>query len=226
MRRTVLFDLDGTLVDSVPDLLASGNRVGARMGLAQFTKDELVPMIGDGAGVLVRRLLASRGRDATAADLRAFVDDYTAHVADETRPYAGIPAVLDALSAAGWTLAVATNKPEAPARIVLDRLGLLGRFAAVAGGDTHPVRKPDPGHLLLTLAALGLDPLGAVMVGDHHNDLAAAAAADIPSVFVSWGYGQDTGATRAVDRPADLPGVIAELATAPRTSSRRRTSAS
>ena len=189
MTRILVLDLDGTLVDSVPDLLASCNRVMARRGLAPFTAPEVTAMVGDGAPALVGKLMAARNRPATPADLDDFLSDYMAHPAALTRPYPGAAAALDHLAAAGWTMAVCTNKPEAAARLLLGELGLLPRFAAIAGGDTYAVRKPDPGHLLQTIAAAGGAAAGAVMVGDHHNDMAAAHAAGVPAIFAAWGYG-------------------------------------
>jgi phosphoglycolate phosphatase len=209
--RLIVFDLDGTLVDSVPDLLASANRVMAARGLAPFVLDEVTPLVGDGAGVLVRRLLALRGQQAGPADLQDFVRDYMGHVADATVPYPGVLQTLETLGAAGWRMAVCTNKPEAPARAVLDALGLSRFFGTVAGGDTYPVRKPDPAHLLNTIRDAGGDPARAVMVGDHHNDLAAAAGADVPSIFASWGYGSDTGATAVAAAFVDVPGIAQHL---------------
>ncbi len=208
---TIVFDLDGTLVDSVPDLLASANRVMATRGLAPFTLDEVTPMVGDGAGILVRRLLASRGHVAGPDDMQDFVRDYMAHVADATLPYPGVIETLQSLHDAGSRLAVCTNKPEAPARAVLDALGLAGFFVALAGGDTYPVRKPDPGHLLNTIRDAGGNASRAIMVGDHHNDLAAAAGAEVPSIFASWGYGTDTGATAVATAFSDIPTIAARL---------------
>jgi phosphoglycolate phosphatase len=209
--RLIVFDLDGTLVDSVPDLLASANRVMTARGLAPFTLNEVIPLVGDGAAVLVRGLLALRGQPAGPADLQDFVRDYMGHVADATVPYPGVVETLETLGATGWRMAVCTNKPEAPARAVLDALGLSRFFATVAGGDTYPVRKPDPAHLLNTIRDAGGDPARAIMVGDHHNDLAAAAGADVPSIFASWGYGSDTGATAVATAFVDVPGIAEHL---------------
>jgi phosphoglycolate phosphatase len=208
---TIIFDLDGTLVDSVPDLLASANRVMAARGLAPFTLDEVTPMVGDGAGVLVRRLLAARGQEARPKDMQDFVHDYMAHVADMTRPYPSVIDTLQVLQDAGYRMAVCTNKPEAPARAVLDALGLSRFFAAVAGGDTYTTRKPDPAHLLNTIRYAGGAPSRSIMVGDHHNDLAAATGAGIPSIFASWGYGTNTGATAVASAFRDIPAIADRL---------------
>ncbi len=211
-RRTLLLDLDGTLVDSVPDLLASCNRVMADRGLAPLTAPEITAMIGDGAPALVRRAMTARDQAATeqdvAAFLAAFLDDYTAHPAVGTKPYPGVPEALDRLAGGGWRLAVCTNKPATPARALLEQLGLLRHFAAVGGGDSYPVRKPDPAHLLATLADAAGSPGAAIMVGDHRNDVAAATAARLPCIFAAWGYGPAAmaeGAAATATRAADLP---------------------
>ena len=208
MPQTLLLDLDGTLVDSVPDLLASCNRVFAPRGLAPFTAAEVTPMVGDGAGMLVRRAFAARGQEASQADIDDFLADYLAHVADHSVAFPGVAETLERLADAGWALAVCTNKPTVPARGLLEALGLLRYFAAVGGGDSYPVRKPDPAHLLATLRDAGGDASAAVMVGDHHNDLAAASGAGIPSIFAAWGYGPvatgDT-ATAVAQAFTDLP---------------------
>jgi phosphoglycolate phosphatase len=212
-RPVAVFDLDGTLVDSAPDLHAALDRLMAARGLRGFTHAEVVGMVGDGARRLVEWALAARGRPFDEAALDAFLADYTANAAVATRPFPGIPEALDALAAAGWRLAVCTNKPEAPARRLLDALGLLGRFAALGGGDSFPVRKPDPGHLLATIRAAGGDPARAVLIGDHRNDVAAAAGAGVPCVFALWGYGPPEmadGATLA-GHPGELPELLGRV---------------
>jgi len=167
MEATLLLDLDGTLVDTVPDLLASLNRLAASLGLSAFTAAEVIPMIGDGAAVLVRRAMAARGREATPADLQTLLDDYTANVAEGSRLFPGVEPTLRAMAADGWRFAVCTNKPVVPARELLASLGVLDLFAAVGGGDSYRTRKPDPKHLLATLAA----------------------DAGVPCIFAAWGYG-------------------------------------
>jgi phosphoglycolate phosphatase len=206
MARWMLLDLDGTLVDSVPDLMAAMNRGLASRGLAALSREAVRGFIGDGAKALVERGFAARGQVADAADLAAFLDDYGAHAAVETCAYPGVAEGLAALRAAGWTLAVCTNKPEAPARSLLAALGLAEFFAAVGGGDSFAVRKPDPGHLLATLAAAGGEVGRCVMVGDHHNDILAAAGAGVPGIWAAYGYGADvTGASATIRHFSELP---------------------
>ena len=207
MTRLAVFDLDGTLVDSAPDLHAALDRLMAARGLVPFTRAEVTAMIGDGAKVMVERALAARGRAFDQPALDQFLADYGAAAAVETRPFPGIPEALDALAGAGWRLAVCTNKPEAPARDLLAALGLAHRFAALGGGDSFPTRKPDPAHLRATIAAAGGAGDGVVMIGDHHNDIRAARGAGIPGLFVSWGYGPPAMAEGApiITRPEALP---------------------
>ncbi len=213
-RRTLVLDLDGTLVDSVPDLAAALNRLMMRRGLAGFADAAVAAMVGDGARVLVERGFAARGAAPDGGALAEFLADYTANAAHTTRPYPGVEATLGLLAEKGWRMAVCTNKPIAAARPLLAALGLARFFAAVSGGDSYAVRKPDPGHLLATLAEAGGEVGRALMVGDHHNDLAAASGAGMPAIFAAWGYGpraagRDAAAIAACF--ADLPAIVARL---------------
>ena len=189
MSRTLVFDLDGTLVDSLPDLKSALNRLMAARGFAPFGDAEVARMVGDGAQVLLDRAFSARGASADSAALAAYLADYTAHSAVASRLYPGVAETLAGLRARGWLLAVCTNKPEVPARHVLAALGVDHFFAAVGGGDSFPVRKPDPRHLLATLEAAGGRIPDALMAGDHANDVAAARGAGIGCVFAAWGYG-------------------------------------
>jgi phosphoglycolate phosphatase len=189
MARTLVLDLDGTLVDSAPDLAASLNRIMARRGLLPVTEAETKTMVGDGVAMLLKRAFAARGVVPDGAALEEFALDYTANAAVLTRPFPGAAAALESLAGQGWRFAVCTNKPEAPARALLAALGLADFFAAIGGGDSFPVRKPDPAHLLATLEAAGGSPQEAVMAGDHANDVKAAHSAGLPCIFAAWGYG-------------------------------------
>ncbi|MBY0338924.1 MAG: phosphoglycolate phosphatase [Acetobacteraceae bacterium] len=209
--RLAIFDLDGTLVDSAPDLHAALDRLMNARGLPGFARPEVTAMIGDGARALVTKALAARGRDFDEAALDAFLHDYEAHTTDHSAPFPGIEAALDRLATQGWRLAVCTNKPGLATARMLEALGLAGRFPVVVGGDALPVRKPDPGHVRGVLAACGATPGEAVMIGDHRNDVLAAQGAGVASVFCEWGYGQGVGATARCATPADLPDLLAGM---------------
>jgi phosphoglycolate phosphatase len=214
MSRTLALDLDGTLVDSLPDLAAALNRLAIQRGFLPFTPAEILPMVGDGIQALLDRAMAARGRTADPALLHTYLTDYTAHVADLTRPFPDVAATLARLRDDGWILAVCTNKPEAASRRLLTAVGLAHFFAAIGGGDSFPVRKPDPAHLLATLRAAGGDTARAAMVGDHHNDVLAATGAGLPCIFAAWGYGTPAmaeGAAAVAKKFAELPELAERL---------------
>lgn len=193
--RAVVFDLDGTLIDSAPDIAATLNRVLAADGHAPVGLDELRTMVGDGAMQLLVRGFAARGAAAEPRHLQAFIADYHVNSVRETQCYPGIVEALEALRAQGRLLGVCTNKPIIPATRILDTLGLSPYFTAVLGGDSVPYKKPDPRHLAATLAAM--EVVDAVMIGDHQNDIDAATGLGLPGIFVSWGYGQAEAAHTA-----------------------------
>jgi phosphoglycolate phosphatase len=214
MPRCLVFDLDGTLVDSAPDLAAAVNRLMVSRGFAPFTLAEVTAMVGDGVQVLLDRAFAARGATADGRALADYSADYGANFAVATTPFPGTEAALRQMAEAGWRMAVCTNKPEAMARDVLKATGLADYFAAVGGGDSFPVRKPDPAHLLATLAAAGAEASRAVMVGDHRNDILAATGAGLPGVFAAWGYGplaMADGAAAVATAVADIPGIAERL---------------
>jgi phosphoglycolate phosphatase len=205
VARILLLDLDGTLVDTAPDICAALNRLMGARSLAPFTLPQTAAMIGDGVAVLVQRAFAARGLTPDAQAVAEFGGDYDAHVADESRPFPGVPAFLRAHAEAGWRMAVCTNKPEAAARKLLEATGLMPLMCAIGGGDSFPVRKPDPAHLLATLRLAGGDPAASVMVGDHANDVVAAQGAGVKSVFVTWGYGPPAMGQGADAVAGDIP---------------------
>jgi phosphoglycolate phosphatase len=214
MQRLAVFDLDGTLVDSAPDIHAALDRMMAGHGRPGFARAEVTAMIGDGVRALVERAAAARGLAFSEPLLAGFTADYTARAAEATALFPGIAAALDTLAAEGWRLAVCTNKPAAATAALLSALGLDGRFAAVGGGDSFPVRKPDPGHLLGTLRQAGGDPARAVMIGDHSNDVRAAQGAGLPCLFAGWGYGTPAmaeGAAATAATPAALAPLLRDL---------------
>jgi phosphoglycolate phosphatase len=205
LPRILLLDLDGTLVDTVPDLNAALNRLMASRGLAPFSRRETAAMVGDGVAKLVERAFAARQAVADAAAVADFSADYSAHVAVASALFPGVAETLAALAEEGWRLAVCTNKPAVATRALLAALGLAPLFAAVGAGDSFPVRKPDPAHLLATLRAADGEPGRAVMAGDHRNDVLAAAGAGVPCVFAAWGYGPPDMAAGAVAVAQDFP---------------------
>jgi phosphoglycolate phosphatase len=204
VARLAVFDLDGTLVDSVDDLHASVSHALAAVGLPPRTRDEVRTFVGEGARVLLARAVAPRA-DLLDPALAAWRTHYEAHCLDRTRPYPGIEALL---AGAARTLAVHTNKPGGMARKILAGLGLLPRFAEVVGGDEAP-RKPDPAGLLAIMARAGATPGETVFVGDSRHDLETARAAGVQPVAVTWGLTSRAdlaraGATVFADRAADL----------------------
>jgi phosphoglycolate phosphatase len=218
--KAVVFDLDGTLIDSAPDLASALNRLLAREGLGPVALAQVQTMIGDGVAKLVERGFAVRGRNLSAGELgdlaRRYVADYEPNSAVETRPFPGAREALGELRAAGLALGVCTNKPEAATRAILAAFGMDPFIAAVVGGDTLPgARKPDPATLRETLARLGAGAGQAIAVGDSPNDVAAARAAGVPIVAVSFGYSRvppaELGADRLIGRFADLGPALAEV---------------
>ncbi len=214
MRGTLVLDLDGTLVDSVPDLAAALGRAMAARGLAGFGHADTAAMVGDGARALYARACDARAVAFDAAAFEAFLADYTAHAAIETRAFPGAVEALRLMQGQGWRFALCTNKPEAATRALLDALELSPWFAAIGGGDSFAVRKPDPAHLLLTLQAAGGTADAAVMLGDHRNDVLAASGAGVPCIFAGWGYGRPAmgdGAAAVAPGFASVPALAAGL---------------
>ncbi|WP_451977866.1 phosphoglycolate phosphatase [Azospirillum endophyticum] len=213
---TVLFDLDGTLIDSAPHLGHALNRLLGEWGRRSVSDAMLRSLIGDGPRLLVERGFAATGRPLPAEEaetaLARFLHLYAALPADPASVYPGVRQTLARLAGAGHPIGLCTNKPHAIARDLLDGLGLLPFFSAVVGGDSLPQRKPAPDPLLAALAELKGPKAGAVMVGDGPNDVAAAHAAGIASILVSYGYarGELAGlsADLLIDHFTDLPDAL------------------
>jgi phosphoglycolate phosphatase len=189
---TIVFDLDGTLVDTAPDLIETLNVILAADGLPHVPYDDARRLIGFGARRMIEGGLARAGRNTADVERMydAFIDHYSTHVADRSRPFPGVLEALDTLAGRGFTLAVCTNKLEWLSVQLLTALGLAERFAAICGQDTFGVQKPDPKILLGTLRKAGGDRGRAVMVGDSRPDIAVARAAGIPVVAVDFGYAE------------------------------------
>jgi phosphoglycolate phosphatase len=204
-RGALIFDLDGTLVDSAADLHASLNRALAAEGLRAPDLEAMTAMIGDGVQTLLVRALAAVDVAPEAALverlLPRFMQAYRAQCAQLTRPYPGVLETLGALRAAGWRLGVCTNKPIELSLAVLQACGLKSHFGTVIGGDSTPARKPDPLPLRAALRALDCGPQEAVMIGDDHPDVAVAQAAGTAFIGAAYGY----GAQRLRAWPAPLP---------------------
>jgi phosphoglycolate phosphatase len=213
----LLFDLDGTLVDSLPDLAAGVNTLLAELGRPALAEAAIARMIGDGVPKLVERALAASGARSIA--LPAAIGRFRAIYEDDptrlTRPYPGVPETLRILARDRRPLAVCTNKTQRATRIVLENLGLAPFFALVVGGDSLPRHKPDPAQLLFTLEQLGVAPAEAAMVGDHRNDVLAARAAGTAAIFARYGYGQASLGDLAPDTTigdfAELPDTLHAL---------------
>ncbi|MFM8679033.1 MAG: phosphoglycolate phosphatase [Alphaproteobacteria bacterium] len=210
--RSILFDLDGTLVDSAPDLVGALDALLGEHGRAPVGEAAGRTMIGEGAARLVERGFAARGGlpGPVGGLVPRFVEIYEARLTRVTRPFEGAVAVLSALRDAGFALGICTNKPDRATHRILGELGLSGFFSAVVGGDG--VRKPDPDPVLRCLAALGGDAREAVFVGDSPVDLAAARAAGLPVILVSFGYtavpARELGADHVVDSLPEIAALV------------------
>lgn len=189
---TIVFDLDGTLVDSAQDMHAAANRILTRTGRTGITLAQTRQFIGDGVPRFVERAVEASGPSMVGATLAAitaeFIADYEENASTLTRPYPEVVETLQALRSRGHRLAVCTNKPQTASENLLCDLDLARYFELVGAGDRYPVRKPDPGHLLGLLEELGVAPNAALMVGDNENDAETARAAGVRFVLVPYGY--------------------------------------
>ena len=216
----IVFDLDGTLVETAPDLLATTNAVLAREGLGPVSRGDLNHLVGHGGRAMLGRALEMRGRNADSDTLDrlvpVFLDIYSDTIPGDSRPFDGALDAMERLASAGHVLAVCTNKYEGLSRRLLEALGMAEAFATIAGPDTFEARKPDPAHLLRTIGAAGGDPRAAVMIGDSFNDIEAARRAGVPSIGVPFGY-TDTpiaslSPTKVIDHFDELDdALVAEL---------------
>lgn len=219
LRPIVVFDLDGTLIDTAPDLVDTLNVILAREGIPPVAYDAARMLIGGGVRPMLERALAEQGRSVPAPEMDdlfgTFLEHYAAHIADRSRPFPGVESAMDVLAQSGYTLAICTNKLEWLSRRLLDALQLTPRFAAICGQDTFGVKKPDPEVLRKTVAAAGGDIARAVMVGDSATDIRLAQAAQIPVVAVDFGYTDMPVSAfrpdRVISSYAMLPAAVFEL---------------
>lgn len=217
--KAVLFDLDGTLVDSAPDIHAALNQTLASYGEPPFTLDAVTRMIGGGVPKLIERAYAALGKDIDPASrdkaAERFLAIYEPRATELTTLTAGASDVTRALSEAGVPIGVVTNKPEAATREILAHFGLLELLDVVVGGDAGPAKKPAPGLLLLACERLGLGVADVVFVGDSENDVEAALAAKMTVIAVRGGYTaiapEELGADALVDRIDAVPAVLASM---------------
>jgi phosphoglycolate phosphatase len=216
---TVVFDLDGTLVDTAPDLIDALNFVLRREGLAPVPLQSARGMIGAGARKLIERGLEVEGREVSSSELARLTDDFIAyyaeHIVDSSRPFDGLVAALDDLEGRGYRLAVCTNKLEWLSKRLLDQLNLSARFAAICGADTFGVSKPDPAILRQTVARAGGGMSSVIMVGDAGPDVGVARRAGVPVIGVSFGYTEvpmaELKPDRVIDHFNELQGAIESL---------------
>ncbi|MGE0499381.1 MAG: phosphoglycolate phosphatase [Rhizobiaceae bacterium] len=191
-KSIIVFDLDGTLVDTAPDLLASLNHSLEAGGAARAEAARFREFVGHGGRVMIERAFQAQSRPLNGPEhdrlLALFLEHYSAGIPGQSRPYPGVVEALGRFAGAGWMMAVCTNKFEENSVRLIEALGLSAHFAAICGQDTFPWRKPDPRHLIDTITKAGGDPTRAVMVGDSRTDIDTAKAAGIPVVAVDFGY--------------------------------------
>lgn len=234
-RPTIVFDLDGTLVDTAPDLLASLNHCLASVDLPVVDEKDIRRYVGLGSRVMIERAYAAHSRHLREGELdelqALFLRHYEAEMPGVSKPFPGTEAALARFADAGWNLAVCTNKYEGLSRKLLAGLSFQDRFAAICGSDTFAWRKPDPRHLVSTIAEVGGDTDMAVMVGDSVTDIDTAKAAGVPVVAVDFGYTDKPVATlepsRVVSSYDELTvGLAEDLIEAARSDAPRRAGAS
>ena len=216
---TIVFDLDGTLIDTAPDLIDTLNVIFAREGIPAVPYEAARNAIGGGAKAMIARGIEAEGRTLSAQKLEQMFADFIAyyadHVADKSRPFPGLVDALDTLSARGCRFAVCTNKLERLSVLLLGQLRLADRFVAICGQDTFGIQKPDPEILRRTVTAAGGTLQRTVMIGDSGTDIRTARAAGVPVIAVDFGYSEspiaDFGPDRIISHFAQLPASIAAL---------------
>ena len=219
--QTVIYDLDGTLIDSAKDMQVAVSNVLADHGLPAVTEDDVRFFMGQGSKVTMGKAFSKYGEAldeaALTAATREFVRYYEADPVSNTVAFDGVADVVAHFARLGLKQGVCTNKFEKPSRMILEHLKLMPPIADVAGADTFPVRKPDPRHILMLVERMGGDPRRTVMIGDSIHDVDAAHGAGLPAVLVSWGYtikpASELGAEAVIQKFGTLPEALAEIAT-------------
>jgi phosphoglycolate phosphatase len=217
---TLVFDLDGTLIDTAPDLIDTLNLILRQEGVPIVPFAAARNMIGGGAKGMIERALTTEGRSCSTSEIeylyKAFIAHYAAHIADRSRPFPNLETTLEGLAAAGYRLAVCTNKLEWLSIRLLQTLKLAQHFAAICGQDTFGMQKPDPEIFQRTVRRAGGEPTLAIMIGDSKTDIATARAAGAPVIAVDFGYSDVPIRTldpdRVISSYTDLPAAIEELA--------------
>jgi phosphoglycolate phosphatase len=216
---TIVFDLDGTLIDTAPDLVDTLNVVFAREGWPPVPYETARNTIGGGARMMISRGIAAEGIAVAPAKFEQlfadFIAHYTEHLVDRSRPFPGLTDALDVLAADGCRFAVCTNKLERLSVLLLKQLKLADRFAAICGQDTFGIQKPDPEVLRRTVTAAGGNLPHAIMIGDSATDIRTARAAGIPVIAVDFGYSErpvsELGPDRIISHFAQLQSAIAAI---------------
>ena len=210
----LIFDLDGTLVDTKADLAAATNAMLAAMGLPKLSLAQVASLVGNGARVLVEKALGEANRPLLDQGVALFMHYYSAHLLDETRPYPGLDALLAEATTRGLCLSVLTNKPETPSRAILSGLGLLSFFTDIVGGDTFPTKKPDPQGVTYLQRQTGINLSETLLIGDSRVDYETGVAAGVAMCGVTWGFGAYDFASLSpqflVGTPEQLRAVVLE----------------
>ncbi|WP_224984842.1 HAD family hydrolase [Geomonas agri] len=206
--RLLIFDLDGTLIDSLPDLTDATNLIRGKFGLPQIGIPDVRKLVGQGARNLVERALPGVAEPEVERALEDFLAYNLAHIADKTRPYPGVAETLGELGGLGIPMVVLSNKNVALCREVLAKLGLERHFTDIFGADSFPYRKPSPEPVLAVLNEFGIAARQCVMVGDSVNDIAAGGGAGVWTVGCSYGYGDQSELDAATYRVSEFPGLL------------------
>ena len=218
-KNTLIFDLDGTLANTAPDLIATLNRITRPHGIDPVELKNVGQIVGHGAKAMIEKAFSIAGRELSPklhdTLFAEFLEDYSSNLSNETHLFDGALEAMDRLGSEGYEFCVCTNKLELLSQKLLEQLGVSARFQALAGGDTFSFRKPDPRHLVETVKLMGREVNSAIMIGDSSTDINAAINAGIPSVAVTFGYSDKPvttlGANCIIDHFSELDSAIGEI---------------